>query len=1008
MVRVNKNREINSKAKSFYFVYGALLALIFIIFAASTYSSIQNVSKIKTKTAIAFAQSFADLFLRSDTSQIAQNRRLISFNLGNFDYLNNQLNGNNIQVDLLKKLKGNHETNSAYRFYQDKGEEKFLYISKVANHKQNNHIDSKANNNRVEQSYIVVSFPSNVLNISDYQSHLAVIWRIHLIVIVLLLFLWIIGLVFEMKRVKSYKELSKKLAENEKYSKELMMFSPTAIFIGDAEGKLIDVNDAALELTEYSKEELYEMKLDNLFPNEVLQKKPLQYKDVLAGKTVSNERVLQTKSGKKICVHMFSKKLPSGVLLSSMVDVTKESDYTENILQVNNMLEQAEELSRSASGMIIPQTNQIMSSKGFNQLLGFDTETEMTLEIGMKAIGKKNFDYIISKRSKLKNPGDSFSFEHKLTKVTGEVIWVLHTEKLYLNNITGEKYIVTSMWDITEQKRINDYLAENEKLFRTIFELAQVGLMIIDAEYAINKIADIFGNTPSDDDIVNLTDEQITNLLNHSAIIKLNNNAKKILGVSELKGITLGLFLDKHDYPKIRNIYKAIFNQLHSVEIELSVKNLKTNEYRLGLCSIALPQKNNEKSIIVSWTDITEINNIRKELSQNLALAQAYFNESPLFIMTTDVNGRITMMNRFARNLLKIKSDDILGNYFYDLISNKRAKETIIKIFNKIIKREKFNNNPLYFKFNVDGNIITVNWKFALLNDYHDEVNGLLIVGNDITSEQRNNEELKFTYREIIELKRKLEQNNKALHRKENELQQEIFDKNRFFSIIAHDVKSPFSALLGLSGLLAESVDFFSTEEIKEMATGINRQANNIFELLESLLQWSRSQMDKIPFNPQILNLEDVVIQAVVVFKPACEKKKINISHNVPHDINIFADENMLETILRNLISNAVKFTKENGSINITATELVRFVELSVTDTGVGMSKEDINDALNISKHHTTLGTNQEKGTGLGLIMIKEFAEKHNGRLTITSKIGKGTTIKVLLPKDRYFITPHK
>jgi signal transduction histidine kinase len=113
----------------------------------------------------------------------------------------------------------------------------------------------------------------------------------------------------------------------------------------------------------------------------------------------------------------------------------------------------------------------------------------------------------------------------------------------------------------------------------------------------------------------------------------------------------------------------------------------------------------------------------------------------------------------------------------------------------------------------------------------------------------------------------------------------------------------------------------------------------------------------------------------------------------------------MLDTILRNLISNAVKFTNKKGSITITATEMIRFVEISVSDTGIGMSKEDIQNALDVSKHHTTPGTNQERGTGLGLIIIKDFIEKHNGRLTFSSKVGQGTTIKVLLPKDKYFTT---
>jgi PAS domain S-box-containing protein len=965
-----------------------------------------SLSNIKTKTAIAFANSFADLFINTDSSGYAKNKKLIAFNIGTLNSLSKELNKTKIEADLLAHLQANPDSDSVYEFYKKDGVEKFLYISKVGAHNLHNENSNMGINSNSGNKYFAISFPSNILDFHDYQSHISVVWQMHLIGFGLSFIFGAIGLVYIKKKIQDYTRLYNKLKDNVKYSSDLIKYSPNPIFTGDNNGNLKDVNDAAINLTGYSREELLSIKLDNLFPDEVLKSNPLKYDAVKAGKVVINERMLKTKSGKEIQVHMSSIKLPSGFLLCSMFDITKEKEYMENIVQVNNMLAQAEELSNTASAMILQKTNKVLSSFGMNYLLEPEPGTEVTFELIKKLLSREDFEYLISKRSKLKEPGDSFSFEHKIKKPNGKVIWVSHTEKLFLNSNTGEKYIVASVWDITDQKQIHDYLVESEKTFRTVFDLAQVGLIIIDAEFALQKLTEIFGNRVSEDDIDNLSESQIKHLLKHSKIIKLNKHGKKVIGVSDTNGLTLNLFIDNQSYPQVKQIFIALVNQLPKAEMELTIKNIKTNEYRLGICSISLPTEIYDKSVIVSWTDITEMKRTQDELARNLVLAQTYLNESPLFIITSDLDGRLTMINRFAENLLKIKSEDVKGHFFFDLISNDSAKKKVMNIFEKIISGKKSNNKPLYFKFEVEGNIITVNWKFALLKDNNGKVNGILIVGNDITPEKRSNEELKFTYREIIDLKHKLENKNRELQRKENQLKQEISDKNRFFSIIAHDVKSPFSALLGLSGLLAESVDFFKPEEIKEMASGINRQAHNIFDLLESLLQWSRAQMNKIPFAPEMLNLEDAVIQAVVVFKPACEKKGINLLHNVPSDITVFADANMLDTILRNLISNAVKFTNENGSINITAAEMVRFVEISVSDTGIGMSKEDIQSALDVSKHHTTLGTNQERGTGLGLIMIKDFAEKNNGRLTINSKVGEGTTIKVLLPKDKYFITP--
>lgn len=232
----------------------------------------------------------------------------------------------------------------------------------------------------------------------------------------------------------------------------------------------------------------------------------------------------------------------------------------------------------------------------------------------------------------------------------------------------------------------------------------------------------------------------------------------------------------------------------------------------------------------------------------------------------------------------------------------------------------------------------------------------------------------------------------------EKELKEINASKDKLFSIISHDLRSPFTALLGLSEYLANQSDNLSAEEIQSCATSLHFSAKGLLTLLDDLLQWSRFKTGKIIYKPETFFVNDLIVHALSVFKSNAKKKNIEIHFEPSEGIKVFADHYMADTVLRNFLSNAVKFTKRGGKIEVRASLKMDMAEISVSDNGVGINKRNLEMLFKIGEQVSTRGTEDEAGTGLGLALCKEFVEINNGTLIIDSKPGVGTTATFTLP----------
>ncbi|MGE0088749.1 MAG: ATP-binding protein [Bacteroidales bacterium] len=236
------------------------------------------------------------------------------------------------------------------------------------------------------------------------------------------------------------------------------------------------------------------------------------------------------------------------------------------------------------------------------------------------------------------------------------------------------------------------------------------------------------------------------------------------------------------------------------------------------------------------------------------------------------------------------------------------------------------------------------------------------------------------------------------LEKQRKELEELNNTKDKFFTIIAHDLKNPFNTVIGLSELLVERYDTYDSKKIKDFILQINKFSNNAFNLLENLLQWAKSQTGRIKVDPQKIDLYELANENINLFKAGAVKKGINLVSTVNEGMYAFADRNMITAIIRNLVSNAIKFTNKGDRITLNANRKDGFIYFTVTDTGIGIPVENLKKLFVIEENVSTQGTEDEEGTGLGLIICKEFVEKNGGSIWVESSLNTGTKFTFSIP----------
>lgn len=274
----------------------------------------------------------------------------------------------------------------------------------------------------------------------------------------------------------------------------------------------------------------------------------------------------------------------------------------------------------------------------------------------------------------------------------------------------------------------------------------------------------------------------------------------------------------------------------------------------------------------------------------------------------------------------------------------------------------------------------------------------ILLLTDQNTTLHKMNAEIGALQRELLHKTHQQEITMKQLNSANEELTKANQDKDNFLKILAHDLRNPVLSILGFSELLLNNYTSYDEEKMEKHLNILHNSASKTSDLLEELLLWSRFQSGKIPFDLKATNFKTLCNEVISLMIESARSKETAVSYQGDADIQLFADGNMLRTIMRNLISNAIKFSHPEGKITITAEPAGTFTTITVSDNGVGIGQSEIEKLWQTSEAFTTSGTQGEKGTGFGLMLCKEFVDKHGGKIWVESEVGVGSNFKFTMP----------
>jgi signal transduction histidine kinase len=260
------------------------------------------------------------------------------------------------------------------------------------------------------------------------------------------------------------------------------------------------------------------------------------------------------------------------------------------------------------------------------------------------------------------------------------------------------------------------------------------------------------------------------------------------------------------------------------------------------------------------------------------------------------------------------------------------------------------------------------------------------------------NKELSQQAQTLYEINKLLSQQTSEIRSQQNELVKLNSTKDKFLSLFAHDIKTPMSSIIGFTELLEMKYNDLKPNKVVQYIKTIKNSAKTTFNLIENLLEWSMSQSNNIAYNPENHKLSHIVDEVIDLLKASAEKKKLSLVKKNIDQTSVYADKHMITTIFRNLVANAIKYSNMNEDITISAIDYQTKTSISVTDKGVGMTKEQIHSLFKIESTNITIGTSGEKGTGLGLLICKDFLKRHNSDFKVTSQPDEGTTFSFELP----------
>ncbi len=593
-------------------------------------------------------------------------------------------------------------------------------------------------------------------------------------------------------------------------------------------------------------------------------------------------------------------------------------------------------------------TNEFYQSPEFKNQIGYeDDEVESSSEFYFSHLHPEDAQIVTESIQQLKTGAiDKLGLEYRFRHKDGSYRWMLASASLQRDQYGKPLHMFGSHIDITERKNSEQLIRELNERFSLIARATN------DCVYDWDLSTNLVWWNPGLNRLFNYPPEIITtDYLWWEEKIHPDDLDSLLLVAQKVFDEQLENWSGEYRFKRAEGSYAYVFDRAF----------------------ILYDKDKNPIRWIGSVMDITERKNTEEKLKESEENYRILAESSPEMIYLIDTKGYVTYVNKVAAAQFRAPAQELVGKHLKDIFPPDLAQQNLAGIQNVIVTKNNFQSEvEMVFP---TGN----RWVDARLTPVFDEKNqiiGVLGLSNDITERKQNEAEI--------------EKINKELTRLNSE-------KDKFFSIIAHDLRSPFNSIIGLSEILVEQVMEKNYQGIEEYTRIILQSSHRAMDLLMNLMEWSRSQTGRMEFNPEHFEMAELINEVAFLLADAAEQKSITVTKTLPDNVPVYADKNMMSAVLRNLISNAIKFTHPGGEIIISA-EGKGGLTASVSDNGVGIPKKRIEQLFRIDENYSTYGTQNEKGTGLGLILCKEFIEKHGGKIWVESEEKKGSIFYFTIP----------
>lgn len=785
-------------------------------------------------------------------------------------------------------------------------------------------------------------------------------------------------------------EIRRKLRASEKEKQEqdamfrmLIEKNANIISIINEKGQLIFENSAMEKITGYTQEERKGHGIfDLLHPDDVDTVKN-NFRELLnhpeEPKTITVRN--QHKDGSWKWMEIVSTNLLNDPLIKAIVvniqDVTTRKHAEEKIRQSEVSLLEAQHIAKLGNWEYSFLTHQLSLSREAYTIFEIpeDTKPEKLISLVYSTILPEDLAAHKQILAESKKNKTGYHFIYRIKAKNGGIKYLDGLGVVQLDNDDNVISFRGTMQDITDRLKIEAELRLREAELNKAQETAQMGSWSIDL--ASKKVA-------------------------------ISNNFSRMVGLDpSVTKISQDFFCDltyREDQQMLEEKIQELLETNKPITLDLRI-NAHNGAY-IWVKRQAIVESDNGQIISIKGVDI-DITEKKQKKRELLKLSKA-IEQSPVSIVITDLDATIEYVNPTCERLTGYTKDELIGKNPRILNSGKQDRSFFSKMYALITKGQIWEGDLINKKKNGE-----LYWEHMTINPLCDEtgkVTNYLSIALDITQskydeqmirELNENLELKIIERtaQLADANWKLLQEIEERIQIENELKELNITKDKFFSIIAHDLKNPFSVLFTSADLLMSYLKKSNNEKVSEKAQMILATSKQGYTLLQNLLEWAQTQVGTLPFDPTEVVLTELVADTLNLVGSQAESKNISISSAISPEIHLVADANLLKIIVRNLVTNAIKFTPNHGSIKLDARIAGGNIEISVADTGIGMDEATKDKLFRIDSKVTKKGTNDESGTGLGLILCKEFVGKHRGEIWVESTKGKGSTFIFTIPQ---------